>query len=781
MILKNDLRKRKGQSVIIFLLSLLITILLATTVSVIWKSDETYEDISKKTGTPEIVNIYSAQQIGEGTEVYEKLQKQKEVENCFLEDILLMTDNNSVKMGDADWYSSSVFLRAVPDKYSLAEGERREDGVYLPISLKSSQGLKIGDKVRLKFSDRSVEYPVAGFFEDPFLGGTMIGFKQFFMEEETFRSLFAAESTCHGKLMGMWLKPHKEASLSEVMKKLNEKTRVTSTGTMYTESTLLKTATMLLTDIFLSLIFLFGLLLLMILLITIRYLLLSSLEDDYREIGALHAVGYTKNSLVAAKVLQIFLLAAGGGICGFIGSVYTIPVIGSYAMDGTGILWHGGMKVLPAVLSVLLIFLFILSVTWISLRKIKKLSTVQAIRNGNEDIYFKSRLQIPLEKLGFLPLPLRMAVKNLSVRTGQFALLVFVCGFMIFSMISISALNENLHDLKKLSALFGSTVSDITITDRAEKTPENDKRFEDFIEMVKKQDNVKLVYSSEHEYMSIDGHKMLLLAVSEFTDENHQEPLEGRIPKYNNEIMTTKIAAEYLGKQIGDTVVIEEQDRKEEYLITGYYQSSNDGGKIACVTYGGMLRIAPDFKYSTCEIVLNDEESLSQNIKQIKRLAEDEKMNLKIEDVGNEIESSMKEAQAGILALVVLFYLLAVLMTGLVTFLLAVTLLKRQKREFAIQRSMGYPLKTLRLQFAYMFGLAGLAGAVLGIAAVYLFTNKMFGILFRTIGIAQFHADVTVPAIILPVSILAGFLTAFSYLISRRIKRTGTRELAEDA
>ena len=97
MILKNDLRKRKGQSVIIFLLSLLSTILLATTVSVIWKSDETYEDISKKTGTPEIVNIYSAQQIGEGTEVYEKLQKQKEVENCFLEDILLMTDNNSVK------------------------------------------------------------------------------------------------------------------------------------------------------------------------------------------------------------------------------------------------------------------------------------------------------------------------------------------------------------------------------------------------------------------------------------------------------------------------------------------------------------------------------------------------------------------------------------------------------------------------------------------------------------------------------------------------------------
>lgn len=777
-ILKNDLRKRKGQSVIILLLSLLITILLATTVSVIWKSDETYEDMSEKAGTPEIINIYSSQQLAEGTDVYDRLQKQKEVDSSILEDILLMTDNNSVKLGNADWYSDSVFLRAMPKGYSIAEGNREEGGIYLPISLKTSQGLKTGDKVSLKFADGSVEYQIAGFFEDPFLGGTMIGFKQFFMEESTFSCLLDAEASYQGKLLGLWLTPHEGVSTAEVMKDLNEKTKVTSTGTMYTESSLLKMASMLLTDIFMSLIFLFGLLLLVILLITVRYLLLSSMEDDYREIGALHALGYTKGSLIAGKVLQIFLLAAGGGICGFAGSVYTIPVIGSYAMDGTGILWHGGMKVLPALLSVLFIFLIILLVTWLSLRKIGKMSAVQAIRNGNEDIYFKKRCQLPLERLGFLPLPLRMAVKNLSVRLGQFALLVFVCGFMIFSMTSISALNENLHDVKKLSSLFGSTLSDITITDRAAKTPENSRRFGAFMEKLKDLDHVKLVYSAEHEYMSIDGQKMLLSAVSEFAGGNHQKPLEGRVPEYDNEIMTTKITADYLEKQIGDTVGIEGQGQKRDYVITGYYQSSNDAGKIACVTYEGMRRIAPDFQYSSCEILLKDEEGLLQTMGQIKKMAKEENMNLKTEDVGEEIETSMKDAQAGILALVVLFYLLAVLMTGLVTFLLAVTLLKRQSREFAIQRSMGYPLRTLRLQFAFMFGLSGLMGAVLGLSAVYLFTDKMFGLLFQTIGIAQFHADVTILSVVLPVTVLACFLAVFSYLISRRIKNTGTRQLA---
>lgn len=781
MVLKNDMRKRRGQSVVILLLSLLITVLLATTVSVLWKSNRLYDDTAQKLKTPEVVNIYSAAQQDEGVEVFKKLEKQSEVKSAFLEDILLMTDNNSVKMGSNDWYSSSVFLRVIPEEYTLEEGERQKDGIYLPISLKSGQQMEIGDLIVLKFGDTSLELPVAGFFEDPFLGGTMIGFKQLFLEEEYFQSITrqSYSDSYQGKLLGMWLEPHEGTSYASVMKELNERTKVTSSGIMYTEIALLKTATMLMSDIFLGLIFLFGMLLLIILLITVRYMLASSLEDDFKEIGVLHSLGYTKRVLVTGKMLQIFLLSAAGGLLGFICSMYTIPVLGGYALDGTGILWHGGVELAPAILAVLAVFLFILFVTWMSLRRIRKISTVQAIRNGNEDVYFKKRYQIPLERLSFLPLPVRMAVKNMSVRLPQFLLLVIVCGFMVFSMVSISALNENMHDLKKISVLFGSTISDISVVDRAEKTEENAEKFEAFMEEVKKQDNVQLVYSSEHEYMSIDGQKMLLSAVSEFADGNYQEPLEGRIPKYDNEIMTTEIAADYLGKKIGDTVEIQNGERTSEYLITGYYQSSNDAGKIACVTAEGYKRLVPDFHYSTFEVLQKDGADLKQTTKQIKTLAADSGMKLKIEDIGNEIESVMEEAQAGILALVILFYMLAVLMTGLITFLLATTLLKKQKREFAVQRSMGYPLRSLRLQFACSFGLAGLMGAVLGVAAVGLFTDRMFSALFGSIGITKFKADITAVSVGLPILILAGFLVLFSYLISRRIRKIGTRQLVE--
>lgn len=795
MILKNDLRKRKSQGAILFLLSLCIAILLVSTVTVLWKCNRIYEDMAEKAKIPQITNLFSAAQVQKGTKIYEKLKKQKEVKDVNLEDIIVMTEDNSVKMGENGWYSSMVFLRAFPETYTMAEGGRDKDGICLPVSLKSAMKLHVGDNVTIKFMDKKVDMPITGFFEDPWLGGTLIGFKQFFVEEDTFKKLYSQEKSYHGSILGMWLKPQAGKSFASVMKSLNARTGVTSSGILYTESSMLKKGTLLMTDIFMGLIFLFGLLLFLILLITVRYILLSALEDDYREIGVFHALGYTKNSLIAGKILFVVLLTAAGGICGFAACAFTIPVLGNFALSGSGILWHGGMVVLPGVLSVTAVFVVIFLVTWCSLRKIRRISTVQAIRNGNEDIYFTRRYHFQLDKLSALPLPLRLAVKNMSVRLGQFALLVIVCGLVVFSMVSISALNENMHNIKKMAALFGDVVSDISIVDRDLRTGDRDlrtgdsalrtgdsaKRFQAFMDKAKSLDHVRLLYSADSAYMSIEGQKMLFSAVDRFTKDKNQKPLKGRFPKYENEIMITKIVGEYLGKDIGDTVEVENEGHKAKYLITGFCQSISDAGKNAHITTEGMKRLNPDFQYSRCELLLKNEAHLHKTMEQIRRLAKSENLNLKVEDVGAETAKMMDGVQKGILGVVLLFYLLAILMTGLITFLLAITLLRKQKREFSIQRSLGYPVTTLRLQFAYSFGLAGMMGAVLGTAAVFLFTNKMFSALFRFIGITQFHADVTVGGIALPIGILAGFLVLFSFWISRRIKKVGTRQLVEDA
>ena len=145
-----------------------------------------------------------------------------------------------------------------------------------------------------------------------------------------------------------------------------------------------------------------------------------------------------------------------------------------------------------------------------------------------------------------------------------------------------------------------------------------------------------------------------------------------------------------------------------------------------------------------------------------------------------QITSLLKNAQLGILALVVLFYILCIFITGFITFLLSITLLKQQQRDFAVQRSMGYSVRSLRLQFSFSFGIIGALGTLFGLLSVGLFTNRMFGALFGNIGITKFHADITASSVLIPVLIIIGFLVSFSYLISRKIKTYGVRQLAED-
>ena len=151
-----------------------------------------------------------------------------------------------------------------------------------------------------------------------------------------------------------------------------------------------------------------------------------------------------------------------------------------------------------------------------------------------------------------------------------------------------------------------------------------------------------------------------------------------------------------------------------------------------------------------------------------------------MENTEKQIKSLLEDAQLGILALVILFYMLCIFIIGFITFLLSITLLKKQRREFAIQRSMGYSIRNLRLQFAFSFGIIGILGTVFGLVFVGLFTNRMFGLMFSSLGISKFHAEITGSSVLPPVFIIVGFLIGFSYLISRRTNKYGVRQLAED-
>ena len=85
MMIKYDIRKRKSQAAVIFLLSFLITLLISTSVSVLWQSQEQYDEAAARMHLPEVINIFNKGQHSDADEVTKNLQKQPETEEVMKE------------------------------------------------------------------------------------------------------------------------------------------------------------------------------------------------------------------------------------------------------------------------------------------------------------------------------------------------------------------------------------------------------------------------------------------------------------------------------------------------------------------------------------------------------------------------------------------------------------------------------------------------------------------------------------------------------------------------
>lgn len=63
--------------------------------------------------------------------------------------------------------------------------------------------------------------------------------------------------------------------------------------------------------------------------------------------------------------------------------------------------------------------------------------------------------------------------------------------------------------------------------------------------------------------------------------------LKGRAPRYDNEILITEIAAETYDLKIGDKIWLTYEEDEAEFIITGIFQSTNNGGMVLAMSFEG--------------------------------------------------------------------------------------------------------------------------------------------------------------------------------------------------
>lgn len=227
-------------------------------------------------------------------------------------------------------FFNEAFTGYIPAPTEIAPGT-----LYAPASLRSMFGVEAGSSITFPIarSGGDAAFTVAGFYEDPVMGSSMIGMKGFLICEADHEAIAAMIGQAGVDALareGFMLHITQKGSLpaAPFNALLNRETSF-SQHTEFTHSFSAMAGFMLtLQNVFTGLPLAFVVIFLLAALAVLSHSISSAIQQDYRDMGILKALGITTSALRAVQALQVLLAAGGGMACGALLAMPTVSVNG---------------------------------------------------------------------------------------------------------------------------------------------------------------------------------------------------------------------------------------------------------------------------------------------------------------------------------------------------------------------------------------------------------------------------------------------------------------------
>lgn len=307
--------------------------------------------------------------------------------------------------------------------------EVKEGEIYVPIRYMEDYKLEKGDKL----SVCGIEFQVAGGLRDSQMNSSLSSSKRFLVNEADYEKLlpygsleyliefFGVDHQSSGKIEAAYSNASLEANGPAITRPLFYMINAISDG------------------ILIVVILLLGCLIVLISFLCIRFTLMTKIEDDYREIGIMKALGMSYKEIRSLYVTKYRYLALAGGILGFL---ISIPV---RSLMASGILLYmgpGANPVLCALLGLLgavLLYLWVVHYAKKVLKQTKKITAADALRDPMEAERRKGKAsKVKWKGLSLvrtvLPTNFFLAVQDVWKRAKIYITLFLVLVFCIFLM-----------------------------------------------------------------------------------------------------------------------------------------------------------------------------------------------------------------------------------------------------------------------------------------------------------------------------------------------------------
>ncbi len=768
LLAKSHFRKNKGTSVGLVSLMLIAAMLLSLSLAVLFDAypmaKKEAERLDSGDGFFRISEGIDALTDEKIEELIEEDTTRSYIYRC-LNYITQVPFADGTITANAQIYDHRAFAKEMGNSEIVTEDTSiTSDYIYLPYQFYTSGGLDIGDKFSLELQGTKYDLTVRGFLTTPYFGCNNSGSYEFVLDDDTYAGMVSVEGAPECILVIYELKDGVDESRFGI--------RVNNdivTVAPYVNFQQMPVETVISNRTFISLIIVISFLVLSgVVLLVVLFMLISSISNYIREnikmLGALKAIGYTSGDIRGSVTLLFLLLSCIGAIGGIVLSYVLLPLFAQMSIAQMGIPYSISFLPVPTLIVFSSIVLFTAIVVSVILMNISKIEPIVALRNGIEGHSFRKN-HVRLDKTS-LGLDMSLAMKTMFFNIKQNIITFVVVGIMVFLCTLGLLMYENFSVHPKVDMLTFEYCGGVAAFDH--ETAEDARSFLEEQEGVSNVRNMIMVY-----FYYGDEDKLMTYVIDDLNSLNNVNVcFEGRLPMYDNEIAVSGKFASAGGFKVGDTIPMSYGDETYDYLITGFIQTTNNGGKEAYMSADAASRIT-DLSNAPAYYYFDTDTETEEEVDTILNKCEDkygEHMISKMNFYGI-IAGSLTTFKAVATTMLVSMCVISVLVILLVMFLLVKALILNKRKDYGVFKAIGYTSNNLVLQTAMSFMPAIALAVVVSSVLSYLYANSFMNLIMSSFGIIKSNFFIPIQGVIL----IAVSMILVSFLIavfeSRKVKK----------
>lgn len=571
--------KRKKVQTILLALMITTTMLMVSSSFILINAYQSGDKIFESLNASESIIISNAEDEKVKSFV-DFLNNQDEIESSYSEvcftpaSSIILTRNDQQILGIFQTYDQNLEY----NKIEVVEGVNTlvpsANQVFIPTGFAKTNGIELGDTLKFTVDGKDIELEVAALVLDAHYSSGMLQPCILYISESLFNTFEG-----NAQKISLSYKDYTVETELDLMKKIDVYTDNTPLG-LYMDHETLLLGYKGLSSIMSTILVVVGVILLLISLLVISNAITTAIEEEYKTIGILKALGFTRLRILFIYSIRYLYISIISIPFALLISLFISKMISNSLKDIYGHINESVSGIIPTLVSSIIIVVIIFIATVLLSYKTTHIKPVQAIKYGSSEKKFStSQYNVSKSKL---PIINSLSIKDLLMKKkSSLSMLITLC-LTTYIIVLCAIINTTFQDINVIKEIMGLTKSDIQVSQV--QTSEN-MNHSDFLTTLNSLEDVDIAYSSttltaSTRYDPTYDREVFFIGTSYSTFEGVEYPLLwGEAPTTKNEIALSYKVMQIYNKDVGDYIEINLEGTKINFLITGIYQSLNNSGE----------------------------------------------------------------------------------------------------------------------------------------------------------------------------------------------------------